>query len=292
MRYFIGLIKSIFRWSNIGTFIFFLLNAGIILALFSASGPEAVSTLLGVYFISLVVALSPIGEAILGFMSGARRMTRVDMRNKIEPLLRRVHIKALEKTPELTQKINLKVMYSPVPNAFALGRRTICVNEGLLALPDDMIEGILAHEVGHLAYHHTDMQLLIGGGNFIITFVIFIFKFIAWLFGIVGLWCSLNRDTRDSGRGAFIFGLLISGIVWIWTKFCMLFLMWSRRANEYVADKYAMELGYGYELASALERIGGGVPQSGFIRALYSSHPEVNDRIGKLQELGVPYATY
>ena len=179
MRYFIGLIKSIFRWSNIGTFIFFLLNAGIILALFSASGPEAVSTLLGVYFISLVVALSPIGEAILGFMSGARRMTRVDMRNKIEPLLRRVHIKSLEKTPELTQKINLKVMYSPVPNAFALGRRTICVNEGLLALPDDMIEGILAHEVGHLAYHHTDMQLLIGGGNFIITFVIFIFKFIA-----------------------------------------------------------------------------------------------------------------
>lgn len=292
MRYFKGLIKSLFRWSNIGTFIFFLLNAGMILALFSSTGTEALPGIFVLYIISLLVALSPVGEAILGFMSGARNMTRVDMRNRIEPLLRRVHNKALEKTPELTRKINLKVMYDPNPNAFALGRRTICVTEGLFSLPDEMIEGILAHEMAHLAYHHTDMQLLIGGGNFIITFVIFIFKFIAWMFGIFGLLFSLNRNTRDSGSGAFIFSLIISGIIWLWTKFCTLFLMWSSRANEYVADKYAMEIGYGYELAAALDSIGGGVPQSGFMRALYSSHPETNDRIGKLQELGVPYSRY
>ena len=72
----------------------------------------------------------------------------------------------------------------------------------------------------------------------------------------------------------------------------MLFLMWSSRANEYDADKYAMEIGFGYELASALDTIGTGVPQNSLIKALYSSHPETHDRIGKLQALGVPYSRY
>jgi Zn-dependent protease with chaperone function len=72
----------------------------------------------------------------------------------------------------------------------------------------------------------------------------------------------------------------------------MLFLAWSSRANEYIADKYAFELGYGYELAAALDELGAGVPQNSFFKALYARHPETNDRIGKLQELGVPYYRY
>ena len=72
----------------------------------------------------------------------------------------------------------------------------------------------------------------------------------------------------------------------------MLFLMWSSRANEYVADKYAMEIGYGYELAAALDSIGTGRPQNSLMKALYASHPETHDRIGKLQSLGVPYYRY
>ena len=292
--YILSLFKRLFRVSNIGTIIFFILNAYIVIGIFAAGSTESLHTIIVFYLISVCFALSPVGEWILGIMSGARKMKRVDMRNRMLPIITRVHKKALEKTPDMTRIINLKVMYTPNPNAFALGRHTICVTEGLFDLPDEMIEGILAHEMGHLACHHTDIQLLIGGGNFIITFFLMFMKIISGIMTFLGTLFSVSRDdsTRGCGCAFSIVGMICSALVWLWTKFCMLFLMWSSRANEYVADKYAMEIGYGYELASALDSIATGVPQNSFMKALYASHPETHDRIGRLQEMGVPYSRY
>ena len=66
-------------------------------------------------------------------------------------------------------------------------------------------------------------------------------------------------------------------------------LMWSKRVNEYDADKYACELGYGFELAKGLDAIGTNQPQESLFRALYSTHPYAHDRIGWLQQMGVRY---
>lgn len=292
--YLLTSFKYLFRKSNIGILIFFILNAGLIIGMFGGRDPKAFGIIGLIYLISVFFALSPIGEWMLGLMSGARKMTRVDMRNRMQPIVSRVYNKALAKTPDMTKVINLKVMYDPNPNAFALGRHTICVTEGLFDLPDEMIEGIIAHEMGHLALHHTDAQLMIGGGNIFITSILLFFKIIAAIFTFIGSILTFSRDDNTHNMGCVfsIVGLIYSGMVWLWTKFCMLFLMWSSRANEYVADKYAMEIGYGYELAAALDSIGTGTPQNSFMKALYSSHPETHDRIGKLQELGVPYTRY
>ena len=290
--YLFSVIKNFFKTSNFGTIIFFLLNAAMIVGLFSAGGEQAMVEIFVIYLISIVIALSPIGEGVLAMMSGARKMSRIDMRNRMVPIVQRVYRKAKAKTPELPKNIILKVMYDPNPNAFAVGRKTICVTEGLFELPDEMIEGILAHEFAHLALHHTDIQLLIGGGNFIISGFILILKAISAIFTGIATIATLKSRSCATGCLFSFFGILCSGIVWLWTKFCMLFLMWSSRANEYEADKYAFEIGLGYELAQALDTIGTGVPQSSFLKALYSTHPETNDRIGKLQELGVPYSRY
>ena len=293
--YIFSFLKHLFRPSNIGIIIFFCLNAFMVVGMFAAGGQESLTLVITLYILSIVISLSSIGEWFLGLMSGARKMTRLDMRNRILPLVQRVYDKAIAKTPDMTKVINIKVMYDPNPNAFALGRHTICVTEGLFtSLPDEMIEGILAHEIAHLACHHTDAQLLIGGGNCIVTFFITVMKLISGVITFIGSLFMINDGTRKSGCGCLfsLFGLLVSGIVWLWTKFCMLFLMWSSRANEYAADKYAMEIGYGYELAAALDTIGTGVPQSSLLKALYSTHPETNDRIGRLQAMGVPYSRY
>ena len=290
--YIFSVIKNLFKKNNIGTIIFFLLNAGLIFSFYSSSGPEVLTQISILYVISICLALSPVGEWFLALISGARKMRRVDMRNRILPIVQRVQRKAKLKTPDMPNHIILKVMYDPNPNAFAVGRKTICVTEGLFELPDEMIEGILAHEFAHLALHHTDIQLLIGGGNYIVTTFILMLQIIATIMNAIATALTFNRETRTAGCFLSIFSLLCAGMVWLWTKFCMLFLMWSSRANEYEADKYAYEIGLGYELALALDTIGSGVPQSSFMKALYSTHPETNDRIGKLQELGVPYSRY
>lgn len=290
--YIFSVLKNIFKTSSIGTVIFFLLNAGLIIALFSAGGAGAVHRIVILYLISIVVALSPIGEWFLSLVAGARQMRRIDMRNRIVPTVERVYRKARAKTPTLPNNIILKVMYDPNPNAFAVGRKTICVTEGLFDLPDEMIEGILAHEFGHLAMHHTDIQLLIGGGNFIVTTFILVLEVLSTALTTMATIEVLRGKSCLSGCLFSIIGAFCAGFVFLWTKFCMLFLMWSSRANEYEADKYAYEIGLGYELAQALDTIGTGMPQSTFLKALYSTHPETNDRIGKLQELGVPYSRY
>ena len=292
--YFLLVLKSIFRPSNIGTIIFFILNAAFMTMYFSSGVPSQMAFVGLVYVLSLVLALSPLGEWVLSFFAGARKMKRMDMRGKITPLIKRVQEAAEEKSDQaLPDVLILKVMHDPEPNAYAIGMRTICVTEGLLDLPEDMIEGVLAHEIGHLAIHHTVIQLMIGGGNFFITFFILMLKIVNY---IKGAWAALDLF-RKGGEDivGLVFNLIdifTAVIVFLWTKFCMLFLMWSSRKTEYEADQYAYEIGFGFQLASALDVIGWGAPKSSFLRALYSTHPDAHDRIAKLQELGVPYSRY
>ena len=292
--YYLHVLRSVFRLSNIGSIIFFLLNAALMIALFSEGDPRRM-VLVGVaYIVSVLLSLSPLGEWALSFFNGARKMKRADMRAKIAPLIEKVQEAAEEKSDKaLPDVLILKVMHDPEPNAYAIGTRTICVTEGLLDLPDEMIEGILAHEMGHLALHHTVLQLMIGGGNLLITAFLLVIRIVNY---IKGAWAAINlfRKGGDDIVG-LIFNLLdifTALLVFLWTRFCMLFLMWSSRANEYEADKYAYQIGYGYSLAAALDAIGNAKPKSSFLKALYSTHPATHDRIAKLQELGVEYSRY
>ena len=280
--------RKIFKKSNIGTIIFFILNASLIVSLFWAAGFESLLVIFIIYMVSIIIAFSSFGERVLCLMAGARKMTRVDMRIRMIPLLEIVYNKAKRKTPRLTNKIVLKVIYTPEPNAYAIGRRTVCVTEGLFKLPDDVIQGILAHEIAHLAYRHNEIQLLIGGGNFIVTALILIMKLIS---AIIAVFSLISGFRRRSFSTAFA-GVIFAAIIWLWTKFCMLFLMWSMRECEYDADKYATELGYGLELAKGLDAIGTNRPQESLLKALYSTHPNTHDRIGRLQQMGVSYYRY
>ena len=284
----LDIAKNIFKKSSIGTIIFFILNAAIIVGLFATAGFQSMIAIFIIYTVSILIAFSPFGEWVLCIMTGARKMTRVDMKIRMIPLLELVYNKAKRKTPRLTNRIVLKVIYTPEPNAYAIGRRTICVTEGLFKLPDDVVQGILAHEVAHLAYRHNEIQLLIGGGNFIVTTLILIIKLISTIIAAF----SLITGYRRRFFGTVVIGMFFAGIIWLWTKFCMLFLMWSMRANEYDADKYAAELGYGFELAKGLDAIGTSEPQESFLKALYSTHPNTHDRIGRLQQMGVSYYRY
>ena len=102
-------------------------------------------------------------------MVGAKEIRRVDTKIRIIPLLEVVYNKAKKESPDMVNSIHLKIIHDSSPNAYALGRHTICVTDGLFELSDDMIMGILAHEVGHLVNHHSVLQLLIGGSNMLIT---------------------------------------------------------------------------------------------------------------------------
>lgn len=288
-------LGRIFRISNLGTFIFFLLNIGLIFVLFFPYGVtlETAMLLVVCYFATVLISLSPIGEWTLAALAGAKEIKRKDIKIRLIPLLEIVFEQAKEKTPSMINSIRLKIIHDQVPNAFAIGRRTICVTDGLLNLSDEEIMAVFAHEVGHLAYQHSTIQLLIGGGNFFISGCLLIIKVICW---IITALCGLITGiaTRNFFVGVFVtfISSISVGLIWLWTKFCMLFLMWSMRQNEYIADEYAYKLGYGAMLASVLDRHMCAPPDNGLLKALYSTHPHNDDRIAHLQDLGAEYSRY
>ena len=287
------IFRNIFRVSNIGMIIFFLLNASLIIWIFSFGGRDTMIRVGVIYFISVVIALSPFGEWMFCLISGAKKIRRLDVRNKIFPLVQKVHAKAMEKTPDFADPVVVRIVNNELtPNAFAVGRRTICVTEGLLSLPDDLIEGVLAHEMGHLAYRHTAVQTLIGGGNIFITAFLVILQLLQYALIGASSYGAMKSKSCLSGCLVGFVGGACAAAIWLWTRFCMLFLMCSSKSNEYKADRYAYEIGFGYELAEALDTIDVGGIRNSFVKSLYSSHPDKNDRIGKLQALGVTYSRY
>lgn len=245
------------------------------------------------YIVTVLISLSPIGEWTLAAFAGAREIKRKDIKIRLIPLLEIVFDQAKEKTPSMVSSIRLKIIHDQSPNAFAIGRRTICVTDGLLNLTDEEIMAVFAHEVGHLAYGHSAIQLLIGGANVFISGCLLILKAICWIItAFCGLITGIATRSFLAGTFATLAASVSAGLIWLWTKFCMLFLMWSMRQNEYVADAYAFQLGYGTILASILDRHMCSAPNNGLLKALYSTHPHSDDRIAKLQELGANYSRY
>lgn len=287
-------IGRVVRLSNLGTFVFFLLNIALLCFLFFPYGitPENAVLILILYALTVFISFSPAGEWVLTFLAGAKEIKRKDIKIQLIPLFEVVFEQAKKKTPDMVSSINLRIINDPAPNAYAIGRKTICVTEGLLNLSDEEIMAVFAHELGHLAYKHSAIQLLIGGGNAFISGCLLIIKLVCWM--ITAIFTLLAIGTGRLGRGLLmaLIGSISTISIWLWTKFCMLFLMWSMRQNEYVADEYAYELGYGTTLASVLDRHLCSTPENGLLKALYATHPHSDDRIARLQELGANYSRY
>jgi heat shock protein HtpX len=181
------------------------------------------------------------------------------------------------------------------PNAFATGRNpahaSVAVTRGLLRLLDDReLEGVLAHELGHV--RHRD--ILISSVAATIAAAITLLARMAYFFGG-------RRDEEDDGGGALglLFMLILAPIA------ALLIQMAISRTREYSADAAAAQFtGTPFGLISALEKLEAWSrrvpldaspatahmfiikPFSGqALLRLFSTHPSTEARIARLQAL-------
>src|SRR5580693_2201895 len=155
----------------------------------------------------------------------------------------------------LTQKIDLpmpKIYVIPTdsPNAFATGRNpkhaSVAVTQGILnLLNDEELEGVLAHELGHVR----NRDILISSVAATLAGAI-------TLLARMGYWASLfggagDRDDRDRGGGFVALLMLILAPI-----AATLIQLAVSRSREYQADATGAELtGNPYALASALKKL-------------------------------------
>lgn len=156
----------------------------------------------------------------------------------------------------LSQKIGIPmpkiyVIPSDSPNAFATGRNpqhaSVAVTQGIVQLlNDEELEGVLAHELGHVNNRDiliSSVAATIAGA---ITMIASMGRW-AMLFGGYG---GGDRDRREGGGIAALFMLIVAPIA------ATLIQLAVSRSREYQADASgAHYTGNPYALASALQKI-------------------------------------
>jgi heat shock protein HtpX len=186
------------------------------------------------------------------------------------------------------------VIDSPHPNAFATGRdprhAAVAATTGLLGLLDrDEIEGVMAHELGHIRNRDT----------LIMTMTATIAGAISMLANF-GLFFGHDRE-RGGNMLATILAVIVAPFA------AMIVQMAISRHREYGADRAGAEIsGKPHALASALAKLANGaahIPNPVVERnpaaaalyivpgmhrsgdSLFSTHPDTNNRIALLQEM-------
>ena len=181
---------------------------------------------------------------------------------------------------------------SPELNAFATGptknRSLVAVSTGLLhQMSDAEVDGVLAHEVAHIANGDMVTMTLIQG--VVNAFVLFFAKIIAFFVG---------QSVKEESRPMVEFGVTIAAQIFLGVLGSMVVARFSRW-REFRADLGAARLGGKQNMVSALERlrrgqdfqtegssgiaafkISGG--QNKFLQLL-STHPPLEERIQRLR---------
>lgn len=281
---------KIFRLNNLGILVYLIINTTLLGFLFvpvlRSLGYMMPHLLVVLGYAALVaIAVSPVGELILRQYCGARSIRRTDWRTCITPMFQRLVNEARAADLTIPRNIYLFYVNDPMPNAFAIGRRSVCMTTGLMAFPVEEITAMLAHEIGHIRNRDSQILLLVTVGNLLVGLIMLAIQIIRIVITAVCLIFLFSA----AGRAALIITQVITwfpimvlrGIV----SLSLLFANMSRRFTEYDADAFAASLGYQNALISALAETDhhSQIVGTRLWHLLNSSHPDSNQRIARLQ---------
>lgn len=251
---------------------------------------------IGVFYGGIIGSLIYV---LITYYSGARMALAVNAAQQIQksdnPRLWRA-VENLSITDGLPMP-KVYIMNDPSPNAFATGRdskhASVCVTAGLLQIMDDQeLEGVLAHELGHVKNLDIRVMMVAFALTALISFVADIMLRLTWF----------SDDERENNQLMLIFGIIAA----ILAPFVATLIQLAvSRQREYLADATgALTTRYPEGLISALEKISktGSVlkrqntatahlffanPLKGHsLASLFSTHPPIEDRIKRLRDMG------
>jgi heat shock protein HtpX len=174
---------------------------------------------------------------------------------RAQPVTREELPRAYAVVERMTQRIGLpmpKIYVIPTesPNAFATGRNpahaSVAVTHGILnLLTDDELEGVLAHELGHVK----NRDILTSSVAATLAGAITLLARMGYWGAMFGGYGGGDRDRRGGGLGA-LFMLILAPIA------ATLIQLAVSRSREYEADATGAHItGNPYALASALEKL-------------------------------------
>lgn len=193
------------------------------------------------------------------------------------------------------------IINDPAPNAFATGRdpqhASVAATTGLLDLmTDSELEGVMAHEIGHVRNYDIRVSMIVFG-------LVVAVGFIADMLLRMSFFARGNRDNNGGGNPiVIVFGLLAFILAPLLAMFVQLAVS---RQREYLADATgALTTRHPEALASALHKLNEyGQPMQrqstsmshmwindperpGLAARMLSTHPPIAERIRRLLDMG------
>ena len=249
------------------------------------------------------------GEAILLASSGAREVD-----HNAAPQLFNI-VEEMKIAAGLPAMPRVFIIDSDVPNAFAVGlnpkRAAVAVTTGLLSrLNRDELQGVIAHEIGHIANRDTLFMTL--AGVTVGAVIIIADLFLRGLF--YGGGRTRRSSSRNEGQGAAIMAILSIILAILAPILAQILYFACSRRREYLADASSAQFTrYPEGLATALEKISGyhgerlqisravapmmiinPLAAAGSSTSIFSTHPATEDRIRVLRSMagGSSFAAY
>lgn len=221
----------------------------------------------------------------------------VSPRSEFSQLVHTVH--RLSQAAGLSKMPEVGVYESPEVNAFATGpsksNSLVAVSTGLLnSMNADELEGVLAHEVAHIANGDMVTMTLVQG--VVNAFVMFFARIVA--FAIEN---AMGGDEEESSVGGMSYFVTVFVLDMLFGVVGMFITAWFSRIREYSADLGGAQLAGKEKMIAALRRLqsqyeSGRVDnrtsdmaafkissKSSGLRALVSTHPKLSDRIQRLE---------
>jgi heat shock protein HtpX len=270
--------------------------------------------LLGLVYVVFVVALlaANVHGITVAIIAGGLALVQIFASDKLALAAMGARVVTPQEAPQLHAMIErlcvqadlpkprVAVANTRMPNAFAMGRSpksaTVCATTGIMELLSPAeLEGVLAHELTHVANRDVLVMTLAG---FFATIAAYIVQF-GFLFGGGGSYGD------DDDNPSFFVLLLVSLVVYVVSFLLMQALS---RYREFAADRGAAIItGRPSALASALTKISSGmhnIPQKDLraaselnaffifpagvgkgIAGLFATHPPIEKRIAALARL-------
>lgn len=270
-------------------------------AIAPGGGVFGLAVALVIWGIQMIVYFAAAERILLG-SAHARELQREDsprLSNIVEEM-------KLASGLEFTPRIFL--IDDPTPNAFAIGRKpetsAIAVTTGLVhRLNRDELQGVIAHEIGHLK--NRDVQFMTLAAVLLGSIILLAELFLRGLRGI-GRSSSRSRS-RGGGQAQLVLFLIAILFAILAPILAQLLYFACSRKREYLADASAAQFTrYPEGLASALQKIAGAQrglsfaskatapmfivnplqASGGAAFSLFSTHPPTEERIRILRSMG------
>jgi heat shock protein HtpX len=278
----------------IALFIIIVAALGWVASLFFGGDPLTITggTLVGAGVFTLIQYFAAGRQALA--ISGAHEIQKAD-----DPRLYRI-VENLAITNGMPMP-KVYVIVDDAPNAFATGRdpkhAVVAATTGLLAIMDDAeLEGVMAHELGHVQNYDIRVSTIVFGLVVAVGFIADILLRFSFFGG--------NRNNNNGGGNPI---LLVLGIVALIVSPLVAGVVQAAvsRQREYLADATgAMTTRHPDALASALQKLGAyGRPvrrqntsmahmwisdpnKPSAVQRLFSTHPPIAERVERLREIG------